>query len=128
MRVFRTVLSLIAVSGACAPVVRAQDAFDAPPPHVAIVDGAATLDREDLSEPATAGAPMVPGDRLRTERGRAELLFPDGSAIDLDEYTSIELQGPTLLRVTSGRVRLTVAGSNNPAAAVQFQLDTPVAS
>ena len=67
-------------------------------------------------------------DRLRTERGRAELLFPDGSVIDLDEYTTIELEGPTLLRMTSGRALLFAAGSNNPASAIQFQIDTPVAS
>jgi hypothetical protein len=128
MRFLRTALTLVAVWCTSTAIARAQDASEAPPPHVAIVDGVATLDREDMTEPATAGAPLVPGDRLRTERGRAEVLFPDGSAIDLDEYSSIELQGPTLLRVTSGRVRLSVAGTNNPASTVQFQIDTPVAS
>jgi hypothetical protein len=108
--------------------VFAQDSNDAPPPHLAVVDGTATLDREDVTEPATVGAPLVPGDRVRTERGRAELLFPDGSAVDLDEYSTIELEGPTLLRMTSGRVLLFAAGANNPASAVQFQIDTPVAS
>jgi hypothetical protein len=107
---------------------RAQDAFDAPPPHLAIVEGTATLDREDVTEPATGGMPMVPGDRLRTEGGRAELMFPDGSAIDLDEYSTIELEGPTLLRLTNGRLVVFAAGATNPSSAVQFQIDTPVAS
>ena len=128
MRFLRTTLIFAALCCAVAPVARAQDSFEAPPPHVAIVDGTVTLDREDVTEPATGGVPMVPGDRLRTERGRAELLFPDGSAIDLDEFTTIELEGPTLLRMSSGRLILFAAGSNNPAAAVQFQIDTPVAS
>ena len=128
MRFPRTTLTLLAAWCAFSPTAFAQDSDAAPPPHLAIVDGTATLDREDVTEPAAGGAPLVPGDRLRTERGRAELLFPDGSAIDLDEYSTIELEGPTLLRMTSGRVLLFAAGSNNPASAVQFQIDTPVAS
>jgi hypothetical protein len=111
-----------------APTARAQETFDAPPPHLGNVEGTVTLDREDVTEPAIDGVPIVAGDRLRTERGRAELLFPDGSVIDLDEYTTIELEGPTLLRMTNGRALLFAAGSNNPASVVQFQIDTPVAS
>src|SRR5438477_9625713 len=90
MRFLKTTLTFVAVWCICTPVARAQDAFEAPPPHISIVNGSVTLDREDMSEPATAGVPLVPGDRLRTERGRAELLFPDGSAVDMDEYTSME--------------------------------------
>src|SRR5262245_28144871 len=127
MRFLRTTLTLAAVS-LVAPTGRAQDSYDGPPPHLSVVEGTATLDREDVTEAAASGVPMVPGDRLRTERGRAELLFPDGSTLDLDEYSTVELEGPTLLRMTSGRVLLFVAGSNNPAAAIHFQIDTPVAS
>jgi Family of unknown function (DUF6600)/FecR protein len=127
MRFLRATLTFCALC-ALAPSAGAQDSYDAPPPHVAIVEGTVTLDREDVTEPATGGVPMVPGDRLRTERGRAELLFPDGSALDLDEDTVIEVEGPTLLRMTSGRVILFAAGSSNAATALQFQIDTPVAS
>jgi hypothetical protein len=129
MRFLRTTLTLAAVSlSAPVPLVRAQDSYDGPPPHLSVVQGTVTLDREDAAEPATSGVPMVPGDRLRTERGRAQLLFPDGSAIDLDEYSAIELEGPTLLRMTSGRALLFAAGANNPTSVVRFQIDTPVAS
>src|SRR5262245_36164564 len=129
MRFLRTTLTLAAVClSAPLPVLRAQDSYDGPPPHLSVVEGTVTLDREDTTEPATSGVPMVPGDRLRTERGRAELLFPDGSALDLDEYSTIELEGPTLLRMTSGRALLFAAGANNPTSVVQYQIDTPVAS
>src|SRR5215510_6144137 len=129
MRFPRATLTLIAMWCACSPAVRAQqDTADIPPPHLARVDGTATLDREDVAETATGGVPLVPGDRVRTERGRVELLFPDGSALDLDEYSTIELEGPTLLRMTSGRVILVAAGANNPTSVVQYQIDTPVAS
>src|SRR5688572_19473180 len=82
------------------------------PAHLAFVDGSATLEREGQSEPADAGMPLVAGDRLRTTRGRVEVLFPDGTALEVDEYASIELQAPTLLRLTAGRVLLIVAGVN----------------
>ncbi len=72
--------------------------------------------------------PCSAGDRLRTEIGRVEILLPDGSALDVDEYTTVDLQSSTLIRVTSGRVLLTVVGASNPAAAVRYQIDTPVAS
>ena len=128
MRFYRTAVMSIALCGAIAPAARAQDAFDTPPPHIAFVDGDAALDREDISEPAVRDTPLVPGDRVRTTRGRVEVLFPDGSALDVDEYSSFELQAPALLRVTSGRVRLTVSGANDPSTAARFQIDTPTAS
>src|SRR3954462_1319205 len=127
--VMLTAVIFLAALMARTPEVRAQDPPDPlPPAHVAFVDGAATIDRENQNEPAVASMPLVAGDRLRTERGRAELLFPDGSAVYVDEHSSVELQAPTLLRVTTGRVILAIAGAANPAAAPTFQIDTPVAS
>jgi hypothetical protein len=101
---------------------------DQAPPHIAFVDGAAALDREGVTEPAASGVPFVPGDRLRTDTGRVEILFPDGSVLDVDQFTSVDLLSLTLVRVNEGRVLLTVAGSGNPDAAVRFQIDTPTAS
>src|SRR5437660_3632585 len=103
-------------------------AQDGAPAHIAIVDGAATVDRDGESHPATTNAPFVPGDRLRTSAGRVEILFADGSAVDVDENSSLELQGPALLRVVAGRVLLSVAGVRDPAAAIHFQIDTPAAT
>jgi hypothetical protein len=112
-----------------AALVRGQELQpDQAPAHLAYVDGAASLDREGATEPATAGVPFVPGDRLRTDSGRAEILFPDSSVLDIDQFTSIDLLSPTLIRVTEGRILLTVAGTANPAAAVRYQIDTPTAS
>ena len=49
------------------------------PAYIAAVDGLARLDREGQSEAAERGVPLVPGDRLRTEGGRVELAFPNGT-------------------------------------------------
>jgi hypothetical protein len=110
--------------------VSGQDADQATvaPAHLAIVDGAGTLEREGQVETAVSGMAFVPGDRLQTTRGRAEVLFPDGSALAIDEFTTIELQDRGLLRLTAGRVLLTVPGVNDPANAADYQIDTPAGS
>ena len=129
MRFLQKVFPIVVLACGFAPGLRAQDAGDqAPPPYTSVVDGTVTVDREDTAEQAVSGAPLVAGDRIRTERGRVEILFPDASAIDVDEYSSVELNGPAYIRVTSGRVLLIVAGARTPESATRFQLDTPVAS
>ncbi len=128
MRVFSIAFALAVAGVAPSSIARAQEPSDIPPAHVGFVDGSATLDREDRSDPVTVGALVIPGDRLRTARGRIEILFPDGSALDVDEYSSIDMQSPDILRLTEGRMRLTVAGVNNPATAARFAVDTPAAT
>jgi hypothetical protein len=100
----------------------------APPAHIAVVDGAATIDRDGHSAPAASNVPFVPGDHLRTTTGRVDVLFPDGTALDVDEHSAVDLQSPTLIRLTAGRVILTVWGASDPALAVRYQIDTPAAS
>jgi len=99
-----------------------------PPAHASVVDGAVVLDREDASAPLTPGMPFVPGDRIRTGQGRAEFLFPDGSALDLDENTTIELKDTALLAMTSGRIFLIVSGALDPGRALRYHIDGPAAS
>jgi hypothetical protein len=118
-------------SWACTPAVQAQESTDvaAPAPaHVAYVDGMVMLERDGALETATLNIPIVDGDRLRTTVGRIEVLFPDGSALDLDEYSSVDVLSPTLVRLVTGRAMMIVAGASDPSAAVRYQIDTPVAS
>src|SRR5262249_35436624 len=79
------------------------------PAHIAILDGAAILQLAGHTVTALENTPLAAGDRLRTERGRAEVLFADGSTIDLDEYTSVDFQSDSLLRLMAGRTRLSIA-------------------
>src|SRR5262245_55860601 len=112
-----------------APVALAQtQGVDQTPAHIEFVEGTATLEREGQADLAAPGAPFIPGDRIRTDGGRVEVLFPDGTALAIDQFTALDLQSPTLMRATRGRLILTVAGANNPAASVRYQIDTPVAS
>src|SRR5439155_25192132 len=64
----------------------------------------------------------------RTTSGRVEVLFPEGTALDLDENSTLDLLSPTLLRLSAGRGMLTVIGASDPARAVRYQIDTPAAS
>jgi hypothetical protein len=102
------------------------------PAYVAGVDGVARLDREGQSEAAEQGVPIVPGDRLRTEAGRVELAFPNGTQVYLDRYTEVELGDPLALRVVRGRLYVRVTATidadgplliDGPGAAVEFQDD-----
>ena len=113
-----------AQSGGQIPVDRELPAFDRVqdarayanvPAHVAIVDGIATLEREGLRERLEEGVPLLAGDRIRTDRGRVEVLFDDGSAIDVDQFSGIDFMSESLLRLAAGRVRVSIARVTNAA-------------
>ncbi len=128
MRFLRIAASVAAVLFPGVQTGRAQE-LDAPPPaHLAAVDGAATLTRENLTEQVAPGLPLVPGDALRTDRGRAHVLFPDGSTLDLDEHSALDFLSPTVFRLTRGRLLLLAAGVDDPASASRFAIHTPSAS
>ena len=101
---FRTLLrqvSLIAAI-ACAGALHAQAQDAQPPAYLALVTGDATLERAGESEPATVNMPFVAGDRLRTGAGRVEIAFPDGTAIEVGEYSEVEAISPTRVRLIAG--------------------------
>lgn len=106
----------------------AQTSTEAAPAHVTSVDGAATLERDGQLEPLEPNTPIVAGDRVHTSSGRVEILFPDGTALAIDHDTALDILAPTLLRLGPGRALLVVAGAADPAGALRYQIDTPVAS
>jgi hypothetical protein len=79
------------------------------PAHIAVVDGVASLERDGRVVPAEENVPLLAGDRLRTDDGRVEILFADGSALDIDKYASVDLLSESLLRLRAGRLRLSIA-------------------
>jgi hypothetical protein len=102
----------------------------APPPiaHVSALDGAASLDRDGITDALTPGWPLLSGDRIRTDSGRVEVLFTDGSALHIDQATSADILAADLLRLLSGRIYLYAAGMRDPSRAVRYQIDAPAAS
>jgi hypothetical protein len=96
-----------------------------PPAHVSFVDGAAVLERDGQPDAAPANMPLLAGDRLRTQNGRVEILFGDGSTLHLDANTVLDFQSDDLVRLLDGRIRLSIAGSER---AVSYRIDAASAS
>lgn len=111
-----TLAALIAAAGllhgrtavAQAPTSNIGDTELNAPAHISMVEGGAIIDRDDEVVAAAVGEPLVEGDRLTTDRGRAEIWFADGSTLALDDRSVVELLSDTLIRATSGRLYLTV--------------------
>jgi hypothetical protein len=91
------------------------------PAHIAYLDGDAALARDGRAEQATINMPLITGDRLRTDKGRAEVIYGDGSVLDIDHFTSVDFLSDDLIRLLEGRVRLTVNGRDR----VSYRIDTP---
>jgi len=99
----------------------ADEPYTPEPAHVAYIDGSATVTRDGRAEPAALNVPLISGDQLRTREGRAEVLFGDGSVLDVDHFTTVDFLSDELVRLTDGRVRLTVGGRER----VTYRIDTP---
>lgn len=129
MSVLRVVTALSAALLTSLIPASAQEFQDvAAPPHIAFVEGAATISRDGEREEADPGMPIAPGDVLRTDRGRLQILFPDGSALNLDEFSTFELLSPALYRLSEGRLLLMVAGGGGARDSGPLTIDTPMAS
>ena len=100
-----------------------QPATD-PPAHISVVDGTAVLERDGRSDAELLSMPLLSGDRVRTEAGRVEILFADGSALHLDEHTMVDFQSDEVVRLLGGRVRLSVSG---PSREIAYRIDAPSA-
>jgi hypothetical protein len=122
---FGFAIGLLLVLGVLRPS-SAQDLVT--PAHLSSAEGSVTLERESQSESPAPGLVLLAGDRIRTGAGRAEILFPDGSALAVDEQTSVDILDTSLLRLVEGRVLLTVAGAGDPRSAARFQIDTRASS
>lgn len=105
-----------------ATVQAAQDRTYDTPAHVSLVEGSVALERDGRSDPAPSSMPLLAGDRVRTQVGRVEVLFSDGSTLHLDHHTTVDFQSDEVVRLLSGRIRL-----NIPAAVrdVHYRLDAP---
>jgi hypothetical protein len=84
---------------------RAQDAYPpVPPAYISFVDGDALMSHEGAFEPAVINTPIVEGDRIRTRTGRVQVVFPDGSAIDISRQSDVVFLTDTRVSVLSGSI------------------------
>lgn len=108
------------------PSATVQETDAVPPAHVAVVDGAATLERQGQPVESVLNMPLLSGDRLRTTSGRVEVAFADGSTLELDNSTTVDFQSDTLIRLIAGRVRVTIDGT--PDDQVSYRVDASAGS
>ena len=107
-----------------APADQAPSQAMEAPAHVSVVDGTAILERDGRSDSELLSMPLLAGDRVRTQAGRVEILFADGSALHLDERTTVDFQSDEVVRLLEGRLRLSVSG---PARDISYRIDAPSA-
>ena len=103
----------------------APPAVQQAPASISVVEGAATLERDGRAEPAVVSMPLVGGDRLRTDSGRVEVAFPDGSVLHLDRSTTADFLSLSLVRLLEGRAIFVVAGAGRDRPSLDYQVDAP---
>jgi hypothetical protein len=116
-------------SGVRSQAQETPPAPETPPAFLSVVEGVVTLEREGESEPAVRDMPFVTGDRLRTENGRAEIQFPDGTAIEIGEDSLVEAVTPSRVRLLAGTMdhiqgRTADTGATTSAAYLPADLQT----
>lgn len=131
-RSFALALLVLSVS-LPASIAMAQDenaepvTFDRAPAHIEFLEGSVTVDHDGRSEAAVSTGLLIPGDRVRTDVGRAEILFGDNSALYVDEHTTLDLLSESLIRLMEGRVTIVVA-AGDVSTSPRYQIDTPAAT
>jgi len=100
----------------------AQEATHETPAHISLVEGTAALERDGQTDTSPTSMPLLAGDRLRTQAGRVEVLFGDGSTLHLDANTIVDFQSDEVVRLLEGRVRLNIPG---PTRAIAYRIDAP---
>ena len=95
------------------------------PAHISFVDGSAVLERDGQRESSPENMPLLAGDRVRTQSGRVEILFGDGSILHMDSDTVVDFQSNELVRLLEGRLRLSIP---RPERQVSYRIDAPFAS
>jgi hypothetical protein len=127
------VMALV-VSGPAAPL-HAQTAqtlppgaAEAPPGHLGSVEGEVVLERSNQSEDLVSGMPLLVGDRIRADSGKAEVMWGEGLLIKVARYTDLDVLSKSMLRVTRGRVSVTIPNLPGMVVSDQLSIDAPSAS
>jgi hypothetical protein len=85
----------------------------APPAHISVVDGSATVSRTSGSELAVPDLPLDPGDRVRTGDGHVEIITGDDAILHLDAQTTIDVNATGIVRLLGGRIVVAAAPAGN---------------
>ena len=106
----------------------AQEPDSNAPLHVSLADNTAWVERNGQMTIAETGHILAVGDRLRTQTGRVELLFSDGTALHLDVYSMVEVLDDGVVRLLVGQMFLYVSTGAEEFSAAEYRVETPTAS
>lgn len=112
MRSLRISLA-VALVGLMAPALMAQDRMQqAPPGTVNYVEGAVSMDGQQLHTSAIGSKVMQAGQVLSTSKGRAEILLTPGVFLRIGHNSAVQMVSPDLMktevRLTDGRATVEV--------------------
>src|SRR6266542_429110 len=102
--------------------------LEPPPGHVAWVDGAVALERANQSEDAVSGMPLLVGDRLRADTGKVDLMWAEAAIVRVGRYTDLDVLSKSMLRLTRGRITVTIQNLPGQVVNEQLVIDAPGAS
>jgi hypothetical protein len=124
-RVLALLMPVLLVAPAAA-AAQEEEGEERAPAYVAAVEGTARVERDGQLETLERGIPLGEGDTIRTEAGRVELAFPNGTQIYLDRFAELELLEPLVVRLARGRIfaRLTATRGG----AERIEVDAPGAT
>jgi hypothetical protein len=122
------VLALVASGAGAQTPAPDQGPLEPPPAHVAMVDGSVALERGSQSDDAVNGSPLLVGDRLRADSGHVEVMWAEGTLLKLGRYTDLDVLSKTMIRVTRGRVTITVPNLPGQVVNERLVIDAPGAS
>ena len=117
-------LATVVLVSLAVPSLAQEPSADATPAHISFVEGDVVLERDGRPDNAPASMPVLAGDRVRTQAGRVEILFADGSALHADHHTLVDFQSDEVVRLLEGRMRLSIPGQGRD---LNYRIDGPAA-
>jgi hypothetical protein len=117
-----------ATLGSLAQDPEPQPPAEPPPGYIVAVEGAAVLERNNTTDDAIAGMPLMAGDRLRSEGGSLEIKWAERSTLRLARYTELDILSGSMIRLPRGAVQITLLTSPGQSAHDQLSIDGPGAS
>lgn len=92
-------------------------------PNLSYADGHVEVVQDGVAARAVPPVLLLPGDSVRTQHGRAEIVFTDGTLLHLADRSEIEFLDDAQLRLTTGHAILRVARNS-----AGYTIDTPTST
>ena len=79
---------------------------DLPPARFSSIQGPVALERDARVLAPAVDMPLLAGDRVRTEAGRARIQFGAGSSLELAPHSDVDLRGDAFVQLLGGALQI----------------------